>query len=267
MFDFHKDKQRYFNIQKQVTQEDIIPFIEQASGTCRNKRVLEIGCAEAGVLKALIDHGNTGMGIELSIYRYEMAKTFLQEDIQAGRAQIINKNIYDIDNPAIELGGLFDLIILKDVIEHIPHQDIFIPRLKHFLAPNGSIFFAYPPWWMPFGGHQQICNSKWLRVMPWIHLLPSPIYTAILKSFSESKQTIDELLEIKSTGINIEKMYRILEQNQFEREAEIFWFFNPIYQFKFGVSKRKVFSPLTHLPYLRNFYTTAHYVLFEVKQI
>ena len=266
MFDFHKDKQRYFNIQKQVTEEDIIPFIEQASGPCHSKRVLEIGCAEAGVLKAFIDQDNTGMGIELSIYRYEMAKSFLYEDIQAGRAQIINKNIYDITHPASELGGLFDLIILKDVIEHIPQQEVFIPRLKDFLAPDGSIFFAYPPWWMPFGGHQQICNSKWIRVMPWIHLLPSPIYTLILKAFGESKQTINELLEIKSTGINIEKLYSILAKHHFQREAEIFWFFNPIYQFKFGVNKRKVFSVLTYLPYLRNFYTTAHYVLFKVKK-
>ena len=47
MFDFHKDKQRYFNIQKEVTEEDVIPFLEKQIGPCINKRVLEVGCAEA----------------------------------------------------------------------------------------------------------------------------------------------------------------------------------------------------------------------------
>ena len=71
MFEFHKDKSRYFNMQRQVTLTDVIPFVEAVVGKLHGKRVLEIGCAEAGVLKAFIDHGNTGAGVERSQYRYE----------------------------------------------------------------------------------------------------------------------------------------------------------------------------------------------------
>ncbi|MBK8828056.1 MAG: class I SAM-dependent methyltransferase [Saprospiraceae bacterium] len=151
MFDFHKDKQRYFNIQKAVTEEDVIPFLEKQIGSCINKRVLEVGCAEAGVLKAFLDKGNTGIGIELAESRFVLARQFLDEDIKQGKADIINKNIYDVKDPASELNGLFDIIILKDVIEHIHDQGKFIQLLRGFLAPDGVVFFAYPPWWMPFG--------------------------------------------------------------------------------------------------------------------
>ena len=49
----------------------------------------------------------------------------------------------------------FDLILLKDVIEHIPDQERVIPYLKEFLKPGGRVFFGFPPWYMPHGGHQQ----------------------------------------------------------------------------------------------------------------
>jgi SAM-dependent methyltransferase len=263
MFDFHQDKIRYFNIQKTVTAEDIIPFIELYYGPVKGKHVIEIGCAEAGVLKAFIDHGNTGVGVELSSSRFDQATTFLASEIAENKAQIINKNIYDIDQPVSEFGRLFDVIVLKDVIEHIPDQEKFIPKLKEFLAEDGVIFFAYPPWWMPFGGHQQICRHKILRTLPWFHLLPVALYTLILKAFGEQQPTIDELLDIRSTGINIERLYHIIKKNNFSKAGEIMWWINPIYQFKFGLKKRKVLPFLAHIPYLRNFYTTAHYILFR----
>lgn len=263
MFDFHVDKLRYFDIQKTVTKEDIIPFIEYHTGLCEGKNVLEIGCAEAGVLKAFLDKGNTGIGVELSDARVESATKFLQKELLEGNVSIINKNIYDIADPLQEFGKLFDIIVLKDVIEHIPEQERFIPLLRKFLNPEGVILFAYPPWWMPFGGHQQICTSKWLRTLPWFHMLPLPVYKWILNIFKEKDATIKDLLEIKATGINVERLYRILKGNDYKILGEIFWLTNPIYKFKFGFKKRRVASLLTKIPYIRNFYTTAHYILFR----
>ena len=266
MFEFHKDKQRYFDMQRLVTQDDIIPFIEQNTGECIGKRVLEIGCAEAGVLKAFIDKGNTGTGVELETSRFEDAKIFLKQELKDGNFSIINKNIYDIADPKSEFGELFDIIILKDVIEHIPDQPKFINQLKLFLSPDGVIFFAYPPWWMPFGGHQQLCISKFLEKLPWFHLLPTFAYKLLLKTFGEGQATIDELLNIKSTGIIIETLHKILKKEKFEIISEQFWLINPIYRMKFGLKSRLVPSFFSSLPYLRNFYTTTHYILFRLKE-
>jgi hypothetical protein len=131
------------------------------------------------------------------------------------------------------------------------------------LAIDGVIFFAYPPWWMPFGGHQQICKSKWLRTFPWFHLLPTVLYRKVLGLFKEHPATVKDLLEIKETGINIGKMLHIIKANDYQVLGEIYWFTNPIYKFKFGLKKRKLPAFLSKIPSLVNFYTTAHYVVFK----
>ncbi len=247
-------------MQKWVTKEYVIPFVFDQRET-GELDVLEIGCAEAGVLAAFLEAGHRGVGIELSPSRSEKARSYLKAAIDEGKASIINSNIYDID-AASRTELRFDLIVLKDVIEHIPNQEKFIPVLKAFLKPNGKVFFGYPPWWMPFGGHQQICSNKLLSVMPWFHLFPTPIYKMILRIFGESSKTIDELIEIKETGINIERMYSILANSGYQIEKEKLWFINPIYKKKFGLTPRTSF---VRIPFLRNVFSTCHYILFLPK--
>lgn len=256
MYKFHSDKKKYFDIQHWVTDKFIIPFINiKIAG----KKVLEIGCAEAGVLKAFIDKGAIGTGIELMESRAEIARNFLSEEIVEKKANIITKNIYDID-PVVHPDLKFDLILLKDVIEHIPQQEKFIAKLHDLLLPGGKVFFAYPPWWMPFGGHQQICYSKFLSRLPWFHLLPINVYKSILNLFNEPKAVVDELLDIKSTGVTIEFIKSQIDKNGFRVLKETHWLLNPIYVRKFNFTPLKSYI---NIPYLRNIYCTAHYVLFE----
>uniref|UniRef100_UPI003FEF9222 class I SAM-dependent methyltransferase n=1 Tax=Alistipes shahii TaxID=328814 RepID=UPI003FEF9222 len=71
---------------------------------------------------------------------------------------------------------LYDLIILRDVIEHVEDQPRLMARLAELLAPDGVLFVAYPPWRMPFGGHQQMAVSRFAAHFHWLHLLPGPLY-------------------------------------------------------------------------------------------
>jgi SAM-dependent methyltransferase len=259
MYDFHSNNKRYFEMTNWVTVNFVIPFIgiNDYSGL----KVCEIGCGEGGVLKGFLDHGAKGIGIELFDSRAQIARSFLHEEIQKGSAKIITKNVYDVD-PKNDPDLKFDFIVLKDVIEHIPEQHIFIKKLHDLLAPGGKVFFGYPPWWMPFGGHQQICKNNFLKKLPWMHLLPRPLYKFILASFGEGEDTIKELFELKDTGITIEKMHRIIGDAGFKVISEKHWITNPIYVKKFNINP--IVSKL-NIPYLRNFYCTAHYVLFESK--
>ena len=49
-FAFHHDKDEYFKQQKDNAAEFIHPFVEQFVKIDSNLKVLEIGCAEGGVL-------------------------------------------------------------------------------------------------------------------------------------------------------------------------------------------------------------------------
>lgn len=260
MYEFHADKDRYFDMQYRVTREYILPFLQQALPGKKWNRVLEIGCAEAGVLKCFVEEGAFCTGIELSSYRIERAAQYHQEALQQGRIEFVNRNIFDVD-PEHDLGGRYDLVILKDVIEHIPGQREFIAQLPSFLLEGGVIFFAFPPWQMPYGGHQQVCKNKWLSKLPYFHLLPEFLYRSVLKMAGEPQLTIDDLMEVKSTGISIERFEKCLRQNRLKVVAKKHYLFNPIYTYKFGVRPRIQSAIVSHIPLLRNFFTTGVYYI------
>lgn len=238
MYKFHKDKARYFNIQRQVTGEYIYPFLADQIRLEKKLHVLEIGCAEAGVLKYFLEKGHKCMGIELSPSRVDLAKGFLLDEIRDKQASIINKNIFNIEMGK-DIKMPFDLIILKDVIEHIPDKDVFFVKVKEFLSDEGLIFFAFPPWRMPFGGHQQICTNKFLNKLPWIHLLPRVIYKSILKIFGEKESTIQELMELTETRLSINSFHKYMKNHGFRLKKENYWLVNPIYKYKFGLKPRQ----------------------------
>lgn len=264
MYDYHADKRRYFDMQYLTARDYIIPMLEQLKPLQKDQNVLEIGCAEAGVLKAFVEKGLSCSGLDLNTGRIETAKQFHKEALDQGRIFFDSKNIYDVKEPS-ELRGPFDFIVLKDVIEHIPNQEVFIPGLKRFLKPEGIIFFGFPPWQMPFGGHQQMASSKLLSKLPWIHLLPGLLYKQILKWGGQDQQTLQELMEIKETGLSIERFENIIRSSGFNILHSCFFFTNPIYKFKFGLPVKKLMPLLNQIPYLRNYYTTAAYYLIEKK--
>jgi hypothetical protein len=137
--------------------------------------------------------------------------------------------------------------------------------VKKYLKPEGKFFLAFPPWYNPFGGHQQICKSKLLSAMPYYHILPKPIYTGILKLFNEDMNRINSLLEIKQTGITIERFEKILNDNNYKIETKTFYFINPNYEIKFGIKPRKQLGLISSIPGLRNFVTTSCYYIVSLK--
>lgn len=256
MFEFHTDKKRYFEIQLENAEEYVIPFIENNFPLVPGTRVLEIGCGEGGVLAAFIKRGCIGVGVELHESRLELARELLQNEIEQKKIFFIASDIYNVN--VQDLGGRFDLIIMKDVIEHIHDQKRLLQRLHDLLLPQGVMFFGFPPWQMPFGGHQQMCKSKLLSKLPYYHLLPRPVYKWILKSFGEPTE---DLLEIKDTGISIERFEKIVKQTNYKLTDKIHYLINPIYKYKFGWKARKQVPVIKSIPYVRNYFTTCVYYL------
>ncbi len=258
-FDFHADRKRYFQIQTGVTENYIIPFIEEAIDLPDQGKVLEIGCGEGGVLKAFTERGWQAVGVDLAGEKLALANQLMSEQVKNGQLRLINQNIYAPEFKKT-FKGQFDLIILKDVIEHIPDQAHLLSYLHTFLADKGNIFFAFPPWLMPFGGHQQMCQS-FLKRVPYFHLLPMPLYKLILKLAGETNSKIEALAANKRTGITIERFERILKRTGYHILNRRFYLFNPIYHYKFGLKPREQYRLFSALPYIRDFFTTGVYYL------
>lgn len=258
MYEFHKNTQWYYEMQTLNAKKSVIPFIEEAYTLQQGMKVLEVGCAEGGVLKAFIERGCYGVGVELDAPRLEKAKELNQSYINNNQAQFIAKNIYDPIFQS-EYKDYFDLIILKDVIEHIHDQDKVMGVLKQLIKEGGCIFFGFPPFNMPFGGHQQVASSKIFSKIPYTHILPKSIYAWIMKIFGE--EGVEHFLEIKETGISTARFEKIVKNTDMSILHERHYLLNPIYEYKFGLKPRIQLPFIKAIPHIRDFFTTCVFYL------
>lgn len=259
----HKDRQQYFQEQIITTERYVIPYIGRHKKLEAGMRVLEIGCGEGGNIPPFLDRGCSVVGIDILEGKIEKARRFLADHPQRQHLSLIVQDIYEVDPTALEP---FDLIVMRDVIEHIPDQERFMDFLKPFLKPGGCMFFGFPPWYMPFGGHQQVCRNKFLAALPWYHLLPVAVYRAILKAGGESENRINSLLANKRTGISIERFERILRKLNYQVKNRTLYLLNPNYEVKFKLRPIIQLPVLRSIPFIRNFYTTCAYYLVGEKQ-
>lgn len=250
----HINRKKYFEEQEFTTQKYVIPFITPFLKITDQISVLEIGCGEGGNLKPFLDFGCKCMGIDLNSQQIQNAKHYYEAHPNLSKLDLISEDIYNMEH----LNDQFDLIMLRDVIEHIPDQERFMHFVKRFLKKDGVLFFGFPPWYNPFGGHQQVLQGIPSK-LPYYHILPKPLYLGVLNLFGYKKNELQELLEIHDTGISIERFEKILKKEQYKVLSKTDFLFNPNYEVKFGIKPKKVVFPFYKIPFFRNFYTTAVY--------
>lgn len=250
----HTNRDKYFEEQIYTTEKYVIPFIGEDFFKQADLSVLEIGSGEGGNMKPFLDRGFKVTGVELEEIKNEWANEFFASHPNRSNLTLICDNIYNFDTDT-----KYDLIVIRDVVEHIHDQARFMEFIKKLLSERGRIFIAFPPWYNPFGGHQQVCENKILSKLPYYHILPKCLYKAILKLGKEDGGRIDGLLEIKETGISIERFNRIVKQADYKMERQVFYFINPNYEVKFGLKPREAYKFIRALPFVRNFLITSYY--------
>ena len=262
MHERHTNKERYFNEQTYTSEKYVIPFLEDVIPITSETTILEIGCGEGGNLKPFLDIGcKRVVGIDLSKGKIEQAHIMFSDHPNRDNIEFIHADIYEIDDL-----GEFDIILTRDVLEHIHGQEKFMEFAKKFLKPNGKFFLGFPPWLNPFGGHQQICESRILSKLPFFHIFPKSVYKLILKMFGESDAKIEALLEIKETGITIDRFEKILKKTKYKTDKRFFYFINPNYEIKFKLKPREQLGLLSSIPFIRNFIITASYYIVSTKR-
>lgn len=251
----HHNRKQYFDEQGITTEKYVIPFISEVKPVDSSQRILEIGCGEGGNMKPFLKMGSEVVGVDINSAQLERAREYYDAMDEIASPRLIDEDIYKVD---LEDLGRFDIIMLRDVIEHIPNQEKFMHFVRSLLKDDGVIFFGFPPWYMPFGGHQQMCKTK-LGKLPWMHVLPKSLYSRYLKLVGENEFTIYSRMEIVDTQISIERFNRIVKSAGFEFKKKQLYFFNPNYEVKFGLSPKRVIWPFTQLFGIRNFYSTCYY--------
>lgn len=252
----HLDRRSYFNELATTSETYYIPYIEKYKRVAAGMRVLEIGCGEGGNLEPFAEAGCSVTGVDIVEQRIEQARTFFAQDGAKGTFICA-----DASTLGPEFTASFDLVLAHDVIEHVPDKAAFLSAARRFLKPDGLAFFGFPAWYMPFGGHQQICRSKFCSHAPFIHLLPMAAYRMLLESCGVNDKDVAELMNIRSTRTTIEMFARTAAKCGLSVKDRLLWFINPHYKAKFGLTPRVLWRGIAAVPYVRDFFTTSAFFL------
>ena len=229
--------------------------------TCMMVRALFLNPAADA---AVIVLGCEVKGVDICDGRIEQARAFFAEFGQKGTFEC--ENFIEAEKPQDE-AEKFDLVLVHDVIEHIepPYKETFVGNIRPLLKRNGLVFFGFPAWQMPFGGHQQI-GRGFASKTPFIHVLPVPMYRALLKASGEDDRCIEELMSIKRAQMSIEGFERVCKATGFSIVNRKFWFINPHYKQKFNLTPIALNPLLGKIPYFRNYYTTSAFYLLKAEE-
>lgn len=248
------DRERYFNELAQTSQEFYIDYIKGFKTIGYSSRILEIGCGEGGNLLPFARLGCHVTGLDLALNKIENARAFFEKRGAEGDFRCSN---FLTDTPPVE-EDRYDVILIHDVIEHIEPEgkQEFFSRAELYLKPDGIIFFGFPAWQMPFGGHQQICHKRICRI-PWIHVLPSVMYRKYLEFCGEHPATISELMSIRQAGMRTEDFESLCSSAGYRVKDRTLWLINPHYKAKFGLRPRKLPALFCRSKWLRNHMSTS----------
>ncbi|MCM1176362.1 MAG: class I SAM-dependent methyltransferase [Clostridium sp.] len=246
------NRERYFLELAQTSREYYIDYISRFKEIDNTASVLEIGCGEGGNLLPFAEKGCRVAGIDILPGKIENARLFFHAMEMSGEFYCAD---FLVEKP---LDEKFDIILIHDVIEHIEpeHKDEFFIRMAEYLNPDGIVFFGFPAWQMPFGGHQQICRSRMSRI-PFIHLLPEKIYRSYLIRFGENPLQIDELMGIKRSKMTPGRFRKLCKAHGYTIIERILWLVSPHYKAKFNLRPMKLFPPFGLIPYVRNYFSTS----------
>ena len=259
----HFNRRQYFielaNTSRDFYLDMLRPFVRIEKGT----KILEIGCGEGGNLLPFVQAGCQVTGIDISNKRIEQARQYFES--YKAKGTFLCCDFLKTEKPQNE-NERYDVILMHDVIEHIepPFKEEFISHIRHFLKKNGIVFIGFPAWQMPFGGHQQISKGV-VSKLPYVHLLPNPVYRMLIKISGNSTGCVKELMSIKRSKVTIEGFERLARNTGYDITKRTLWFINPHYKQKFHLKPLVLCPVLAHLPYIRNFYTTSAFYLLRTE--
>jgi len=212
--------------------------------------ICEVGPAEGGALKYFAERGHRCFGIEFSEVRYNNSLLLNENrDILFLRGDITKPDTY-----LHQIDSAIDIIICRDVIEHIDNDQKFtaLQNMSNLLKPGGKMFISFPPKYSPYAGHQQVA-PKLLVKLPYIYLLPDQLYSWYLSIMGMRVSSGQGLLDTKHKRLsirNFEKKVAYVHLNIDNREL---FLIRPCYESRFHLRRMK--SPFSKNMLLRELFT------------
>lgn len=213
----------------------------------KDKRVLDIGCGEAG--KSLY---YASLGAE-SVTGIDVVPYYEEKALSLARKKGLEDKFSFVCGDAAKLpfeDNSFDTIIMNDAMEHVDEPDKVLGECLRVLRQGGRIYVNFPPYNHPYGAHLSDVIG-----IPWVHLFFSDRtlikgYKELVKDLPDGQQRIDFRISKDSVG---KEYFSYINKMSIKRFSGIIKDKNVIYY-----KEEPLRMPLRHiarLPFLREMFT------------
>lgn len=245
----------YFEYQRVVCRDVVIPWLEkhlQLDGL----QVGDFGAHHGGMVDALRESGLVGGAVGLELSEEVVASSPLVQD-ERFRLEVADLLALEAKTFA------FDLVLLHDVLEHIPDYEAALDGVRRSLASGGRVFISFPPYYSAFGGHQQYALGR-ARWAPFVHLLPASLFLRLARPGEQEYMTaegaLEDMLSVRRTKLTLGAAERAFASRGFEIAARQLFLVRPEYTVRYGLKARDA-GVLGRLPAARELVVNGAFYL------
>lgn len=218
----------YWGYQFRLGREVLVPFLRRHGIFQPGSSVAEIGCAEAGVLMAFVLAGaRRGLGTDIALSRLETARRIAEQlrlELEFAQHDILHDPIPE------HWRARYELVLLRDVLEHLDNPEQALRRIGQLLRPGGFVFISFPPYPSPYGGHQHLLHTVWGK-LPYIQLLPERLFERLIASGREPDRS--EVRRLRRIRLSLPQIPEIARRAGYHIVLEAHYVLRPVFRFKF----------------------------------
>ncbi|MBI2794942.1 MAG: class I SAM-dependent methyltransferase [Ignavibacteria bacterium] len=243
--DLHARTKRNFRMQYRLATHTLIPWLDALNILRGHAAVCEIGCGEGGVVSAFAQRGASfALGTDIMGALLDQISSPLAEKLGL-RVTFAHHDVIGAFIPDVWLHR-FDVVVLRDVIEHLDNPEQALRNIHRLVAPGGTLLITFPPYTSPFGGHQQLLGT-FAGSIPFVHLLPTAIFNAIVERGDPMNR--DEVKRLHSIRCSADRIMQAAKNEGFNIIDEKYYGLRPVFRWKynkhipvFELSRLKKFS-------------------------
>jgi SAM-dependent methyltransferase len=218
----------------------------------KNKKILELGCGFGGLSLDLAFSGaQKVVGLEIDPKDIGVARANLQKN-HPELIDIIQFEQVDIaDFPEAD----FDMVVSKDVFEHVDDLEKVLGEIKKRLKVGGYLYAGFGPLWnSPYGFHGDYEGWNFKNKYPWGHLLVKP--GKIVEQYNTTSSTpIYSLMNLGLNQFSLSEYQKIIQESGLSVN-----FFRINHE---DTTAAKMASRLCEIPVLRNFLASTIYCILK----
>jgi ubiquinone/menaquinone biosynthesis C-methylase UbiE len=150
----------------------------QRHAPLRGQRVLDCGCGRGEYVAELLRLRADAYGIEYSADKVHEAHPDVAARISVG-------DLGNIDAP----DGSVDVVLLNEVLEHVPDERRVLSEIYRVLAPGGRLVLFSPNRRYPFETHGSALKGSGRKVphfVPFIPYIPLPVANTVLEFWARN---------------------------------------------------------------------------------